>query len=63
MTYTEYRKSFKTVEEFRRSFGKLSAEEVQSLIANENTSGMIKGCIMTTWRQCVEEAKKIKSRS
>ena len=50
MTYSEYRSQFKTVEEFRYSFGKLTEEEARALIAAENTSTTGKAAMMSSWR-------------
>ena len=55
MTYSEYRNQFKTVEEFRCSFGKLTEEDARSLIAAENMSTTIKAAIMSTWRMARKE--------
>ena len=38
MTYSEYRHSFATTEEFMKVFGKLSEEEANALISAANVS-------------------------
>ena len=55
MTYSEYRSQFKTVEEFRCAFGKLTEEEARALIAAENTSTTGKAAMMSTWRMARKE--------
>lgn len=55
MTYSEYRNQFKTVEEFRRAFGKLTEEKAKALISAENTSTTAKAAMMTTWRMAKKE--------
>lgn len=57
MTYSEYRKQFKSVEEFRRAFGKLTEEEAHALIAAEKASVSIKAAIFTTWQMAKKEAE------
>lgn len=56
MTYSEYRKQFKSVEEFRCAFGKLT-EEARALISAENASVSIKAAAFTTWRMAKKEAE------
>lgn len=57
MTFSEYRKQFKSVEEFRRAFGKLTEEEARTLISAENASVSIKAAIFTTWQMAKKEAE------
>ena len=57
MTYSEYRSQFKSDEEFKRSFGKLTEEEARALISAENTSVSIKAAIFTTWKMAKKEAE------
>ena len=45
MTYSEYRKQFKSVEEFKCAFGKLTEEEARALISAENASVSIKAAM------------------
>lgn len=45
-SHSEYRNQFKTVEEFRRAFGKLTKEEARALISAENASVSIKAAIL-----------------
>ena len=51
MTYSEYRHSFATTEEFLQAFGKLSEEEAKELISTIEGSTTIKASAFTTWRQ------------
>ena len=55
MTFSEYRAKFRSVEKFRREFGKLTEEEVHELLKHEHCANFIKACIMTTWRSAKEE--------
>lgn len=57
MTYSEYRNQFKTVEEFRRAFGKLTKEEARALISAENASVSIKAAAFTTWQMAKKEVE------
>ena len=57
MTFSEYRKQLKSVEEFRRAFGKLTEEEARTLISAENASVSIKAAIFTTWQMAKKEAE------
>ena len=56
MTYSEYRKQFKSVEEFRCACGKLTEEEARELISAENASVSIKAAAFTTWQMAKKEA-------
>ncbi len=58
MTYTEYRNSFKTVEEFKKAFGQLPEKEARSIIVADNCPTFIKACIITTWRALHQEWQK-----
>lgn len=55
MTYTEYRNSFKNVDEFRKAFGQLSEDEAKAIIAADSCPNFIKACIITTWRSAHRE--------
>lgn len=55
MTYSEFRKQFKTVDEFRKVLGKLSEEEVRALIVSEERPELVKACIVDTWRSTSQE--------
>lgn len=55
MTYTEYRKSFKTVDEFRKAFGQLPEDDARSMIAADNCPNFIKACLITAWRSAHQE--------
>lgn len=57
MTYSEYRKQFKSVEEFRRAFGKLTEEEAHALIAAEKAPVTVKAAAFTTWKMVKKEAE------
>lgn len=57
MTYSEYRKQFKSVEEFRCAFGKLTKEDAQALISAGNASVSIKAAIFATWQMAKKEAE------
>ena len=56
MTYSEYRKQFKSVEEFRCAFGKLSEEVAHALIAAEKAPVTVKAVAFTTWQMAKKEA-------
>ena len=56
-SHSEYRNQFKTVEEFKCAFGKLTEEETQALISAENASVSIKAAIFTTWQMAKKEAE------
>ncbi len=49
MTYSEYRYSFSTAEEFMQAFGKLSEKEAKELISTIEGSATIKASAFTTW--------------
>ena len=49
MTYSEYRHSFATTEEFMQAFAKLSEEEAKELISTIKGSTTEKACAFTTW--------------
>lgn len=51
MTYSEYRRSFATTEEFMQAFGKLSEEEANALINAANVPTHVKACMITIWRK------------
>ena len=55
MTYSEYRAKFRSVEKFRREFGKLTEDEARALIDAERCAIHIKACMMSTWRSAKEE--------
>lgn len=55
-SHSEYRNQFKTVEEFRCAFGKLS-EEAYALIAAKKAPVTIKAAAFTTWRMAKKEAE------
>ena len=57
MTYSEYRKQFKSVEEFKCAFGKLTEEEARSLISAENAPVTVKAAAFTTWQMAKKEAE------
>ncbi len=55
MTYSEYRRSFATTEEFIQAFGKLSEEEANDLISAANVPKHVKACMITTWRKAKDQ--------
>lgn len=55
MTFSEYRAKFRSVEKFRREFGKLTEDEARALIDAERCAIHIKACMMSTWRSAKEE--------
>ena len=57
MTFSEYRDSFGSKEEFMQAFGRLSYEDAHALIDAEEAAPSIKACMMTTWRQARESLK------
>ena len=54
MTYSEYRNTFKSTEEFMESFGKLSEQEVNELISTMDGSASVKACAFSTWEEARE---------
>lgn len=58
ISFSEYRNQFKSEEEFKKAFEKLSEEEVHALIAAEPSGITIKACFMTAWRKSKTEEKK-----
>ena len=57
MTYSEYRQSFETVEEFEQTFGRLSEEEAYALISTIQGSPAIKACAVSIWRRAREKSE------
>ena len=55
MTYTEFKGSFNTVDEFRKAFGKLPEEQARMLVFAENQPAFIKAAMMTTWQDSRRE--------
>lgn len=51
MTYTEFRKTFNSKEDFLKALSLLSEDDVRKLIENENTSTTVKAAMITTWSQ------------
>ena len=60
MTYTQFRDKFKSVEEFRKAFGKLTEEEAKALISAENCATFIKAQMFSTWESARAEYEKRK---
>lgn len=58
MTYSKYRAKFKTVEEFKKAFGRLSEEEARALIDAESCATHIKAQMFSTWRSARAEYEK-----
>lgn len=54
-TYTEYRDSFSSVDEFRKGFGKLSKREAYALIDADNSPTYVKAAMLATWDACRKE--------
>ena len=61
MTYTQFRDKFKSVEEFRKAFGKLTEEEARALISAENCATFIKAQMFSTWESARAEYEKRKA--
>ena len=58
MTFSEYRASFNTVEEFEEVFSSLPFEQARELATTAEGSAMVKACIMSRWRigsKCIED--------
>lgn len=51
MTYSEYRNSFKSADEFLQAFGKMTYEEAHALAEAEEAATSTKASIMDTWRR------------
>ena len=51
MTFSEFRKSFISYEDFMLAFGQLSNEEAHALINAEEASPSIKACMITAWQK------------
>ena len=60
MTFSEYRAKFRSVEKFRREFGKLTEEEARALISAENCATFIKAQMFSTWESARAEYEKRK---
>ena len=58
MTYSEYRDSFASTEEFKKAFGALSQEEAYALISTIKGSTAIKACAVSCWRNAKDEMEK-----
>lgn len=55
MTFSEYRDSFRSKEEFMQAFGRLTYENAHALIDAEEAAPSIKACMITTWRKVREQ--------
>lgn len=55
MTFSEYRKQFNSVEEFKRALGKRTEEEAHAMIASDNSSTTVKAAMLDTWRMARKE--------
>lgn len=55
MTYSEYRKQFKSAEAFKNAFGRITEKEARALISAERTSATVKAAMMSTWRMARKE--------
>jgi hypothetical protein len=60
MTYTQFRDKFKSVEKFRKAFGRLTEEEARALISAENCATFIKAQMFSTWESARAEYEKRK---
>lgn len=63
MTYEEYRYSFKSVEEFKKAFAKLSEDKAYAFISTIKGSTTVKACAMSSWREAKKELEEQEKRS
>ena len=51
MTYSEYRRSFESTEEFLKEFGKLSYDEARAIVSADQAPTHIKAAMMGAWHR------------
>ncbi len=62
MTYSEYRRSFDSTEEFLKEFGKLSYDEARAIVSADQAPTHIKAAMMGAWYRAREQMRKEESR-
>ena len=55
MTYSEYRRSFDSTEEFLKEFGKLSFDEARAIVSADQAPTHIKAAMMGAWHRAREQ--------
>ena len=55
MTYSEYRRSFDSTEEFLKEFGKLSYDEARAIVSADQAPTHIKAAMMGAWYRAREQ--------
>ena len=55
MTYSEYRRSFDSTEEFLKEFGKLSYDEARAIVSADQVPTHIKAAMMGAWYRAREQ--------
>lgn len=58
MTYSEYRRSFGSTEEFLKEFGKLSYDEARAIVSADQAPTHIKAAMMGAWYRAREQMRK-----
>ena len=62
MTYSEYRRSFDSTEEFLREFGKLSYDEARAIVSADQAPIHIKAAMMGAWHRARERLREKESK-
>ena len=62
MTYSEYRRSFESTEEFMKEFGKLSYDEARAIVSADQAPIHIKAAMMGAWHRARERLREKESK-
>ena len=62
VTYSEYRRSFESTEEFLKEFGKLSYDEARAIVSADQAPTHIKAAMMGTWYRAKEQLREKESK-
>ncbi len=62
MTYSEYRRSFESTEEFLKEFGKLSYDEAMAIVSADQAPTHIKAAMMRAWHRAREQLREKESK-
>lgn len=57
LNFDRFRNRFKSIERFRKAYGKLSYEDVKALLRAERAPDFIKAAMMKSWREALAEAR------
>ena len=60
MTYSEYRRSFDSTEEFLKEFGKLSYDEARAIVSADQAPTHIKAAMMGAWSRAKHAGNAVK---